>query len=70
MTLGRILLTGLIAIAVPSVALYAQNSKNDRGQPLMVEADGATYTDITQTSVFTGNVILKCESLKFFEITG
>ena len=63
MTLGRILLTGLIAIAVPSVALYAQNSKNDRGQPLMVEADGATYTDITQTSVFTGNVILQQGSM-------
>ena len=63
MTLGRFFLAGLLAIALPSVVLYAQNSKYDRSQPLVVEADGATYTDITQTSVFTGNVILKQGSM-------
>ncbi|AXF84777.1 Lipopolysaccharide export system protein LptA [Ephemeroptericola cinctiostellae] len=63
MTLGRFLLAGLLAIALPSVVLYAQNSKYDRSQPLVVEADGATYTDITQTSVFTGSVILKQGSM-------
>lgn len=63
MTHGRLLWASLLALTLPAAALYAQNSKGDRNQPLVVEADGATYTDITQTSVFTGNVVLKQGSM-------
>lgn len=59
MTLGRFILLPILAVALPMAGLYAQGTKNkDRQQPIVVEADGVTYKDITQTSLFTGNVIL------------
>ncbi len=52
----KYLLLALSALLLSS-ATFAQQS-SDRKLPFVVEADAATYTDITQTSVFTGRVIL------------
>ncbi|TDR30809.1 lipopolysaccharide transport periplasmic protein LptA [Hydromonas duriensis] len=58
MTLGRSLLLPLVALIIPAASLHAQNQNSDRQKPITVEADGVTYKDITQTSLFTGKVIL------------
>lgn len=56
----------LTLLTLMSVGLSAQNktSTNERSLPLHVEADHAVYTDVTQTSVFTGRVILTQGSMK------
>lgn len=58
-----IILTALILV---SFALYAQDKQtnNERNLPLHVESDYAVYSDVTQTSVFTGRVILTQGSMK------
>jgi lipopolysaccharide export system protein LptA len=57
-----------LAIALLSSAnLPAKTTKkapNERALPLKVEADSAVYTDVTQTSLFKGRVILIQGSMK------
>ena len=50
--LFSLLLSGLL-VATPVLAERA-----DRNQPLQLESDSATVDDVTQTSVFTGKVVL------------
>lgn len=54
----RFFIPALLALMLPTAFLHAQSGKSDRTQPLNAEADAAQYTDITQTTLFTGNVIL------------
>ena len=58
MNFRKYLMPTLMALMLPTTLLHAQNGQSDRTQPLLAEADAAQYTDITQTTVFTGNVIL------------
>ncbi|MES2187843.1 MAG: lipopolysaccharide transport periplasmic protein LptA [Pseudomonadota bacterium] len=48
----------LAALALLSCAGTAQAEKADRTKPMNVEADALRHDDLTQTSVFTGNVVL------------
>ena len=47
-------LLSAMALTVP----WAQAEKADRNKPMNVEADALRYDDLTQLSVFTGNVVL------------
>lgn len=49
----------LLAFSLPVSLSHAQSAAlNDRSQPINIEADAVTYSDVTQTSTFTGHVIL------------
>ncbi len=55
----------LLAFSVPIGLSHAQSAPlNDRGQPINIEADAVTYSDVTQTSTFTGHVILTQGSMQ------
>lgn len=48
-------ITGLILLLL---AMYGHAEKNDRDQPMNIEANNAILDQKTQTSVFTGDVII------------
>lgn len=50
--------TAFLFAALVASGVSVAKDVADRRLPFVVESDAATYTDITQTSVFTGRVIL------------
>ena len=58
-------LTLMLALTLPISLSHAQSATlNDRSQPITIEADAVTYSDVTQTSVFSGHVILTQGSMR------
>ncbi|MEY2618143.1 MAG: hypothetical protein RL522_1145 [Pseudomonadota bacterium] len=55
--MSRPLLTFLLAIATVLAAPAVQAEKADRNKPMNVEADALRHDDLSQTSVFTGQVV-------------
>ena len=60
-----LLLTLSLFLSAPISLSHAQSATlNDRNQPITIEADTVTYSDVTQTSVFSGRVILTQGSMQ------
>lgn len=60
-----LLLTLTLFLSAPISLSHAQSATlNDRNQPITIEADTVTYSDVTQTSVFSGRVILTQGSMQ------
>ena len=55
----------LLAFSLPISLSHAQSVPlTDRGQPITIEADAVTYRDVTQTSTFTGRVVMTQGSMQ------
>jgi lipopolysaccharide export system protein LptA len=55
--MNRPFLTSLLVLATLLVAPAVQAEKADRNKPMNVEADALRHDDLSQTSVFTGQVV-------------
>jgi lipopolysaccharide export system protein LptA len=55
--MSRPLLTSLLVLAAVLAAPAVQAEKADRNKPMNVEADALRHDDLSQTSVFTGQVV-------------
>ncbi len=57
--------TLMLALTLPIGLSHAQStSLSDRSQPISIEADTVTYSDVTQTSTFAGRVVLTQGSMQ------
>jgi lipopolysaccharide export system protein LptA len=54
----RPVLAALLALAAASAASVAQAERADRNQPMNAEADALRYDEASQTSVFSGRVVI------------
>ncbi|MFY8104195.1 MAG: lipopolysaccharide transport periplasmic protein LptA, partial [Ramlibacter sp.] len=55
--MNRPFLTSLLVLATLLVAPAVRAEKADRNKPMNVEADALRHDDLSQTSVFTGQVV-------------
>lgn len=53
-----LMLACMLSLAAINLSHAQATPLKDRSQPLLIEADKVTYNDVTQTSVFSGRVIL------------
>ena len=65
MTNFRVMLPLIAALTMPVGLSHAQSGAlTDRSQPIAIEADSVTYSDVTQTSTFTGRVVMTQGSMQ------